>query len=107
MNQRIRHTALRCHNDVLALGLHRGLCDLGVMPGRDVSLIGFDNVAETDLVIPGLASVATEPFKVGESAANLFLRRIQQPDAEFLTKVEPTYFVQRGSCGPVRGFAEA
>lgn len=107
MNQRIRPTALLCHNDVLALGLHRGLCDLGVMPGRDVSLIGFDNVAETDLVIPGLASVATEPFKVGESAANLFLRRIQQPDAEFLTKVEPTYFVQRGSCGPVRDFADA
>lgn len=102
MHRRERPTALICHNDVLGLGLHRGLCDLGVMPGRDVSLIGFDNVAEADLVRPGLASVATEPFKLGESAANLLLRRLETPDAEFLTCVEPTYFVQRGSCGPVR-----
>lgn len=107
MNRRERPTALICHNDVLGLGVHRGLVDLGVMPGRDVSLIGFDNVAEADLVMPGLASVATEPYKVGESAANLFLRRIQQPDAAFQTKVEPTYFVQRGSCGPIRSTAAA
>lgn len=102
VNRPTRPTALICHNDVLGLGLHRGLCDLGVMPGRDVSLVGFDNVAEADLVRPGLASVATEPFKVGESAARLLLRRIEEPDADILCAVEPTYFVQRGSCGPVR-----
>src|SRR5690606_25356876 len=59
VNRRERPTALICHNDVLGLGLHRGLCDLGIMPGRDISLIGFDNVAEAGLVRPGLASVAT------------------------------------------------
>ncbi|MBI1619874.1 LacI family DNA-binding transcriptional regulator [Aquamicrobium zhengzhouense] len=107
MGKRTRPTALICHNDVLALGLHRGLCDLGVLPGRDVSLIGFDNVAEADLVIPGLASVATEPFNVGKNAAELFLRRISAPEAVHSSRVEPTYFVQRGSCGPVRDFAEA
>lgn len=102
IHRRERPTALICHNDVLGLGLHRGLCDLGVMPGRDVSLVGFDNVAEADLVRPGLASVATEPFKVGENAARLLLRRLETPGAEIRSLVEPTYFVQRGSCGPVR-----
>ncbi len=105
MNRPSRPTALICHNDVLGLGLHRGLCDLGVMPGRDVSLIGFDNVDEADLVLPGLASVATEPFRVGENAARLLLRRLENRDADISTVVEPTYFVQRGSCGPVRSFA--
>ena len=107
MHRRERPTALVCHNDVLGLGLHRGLCDLGVMPGRDVSLVGFDNVAEADLVRPGLASVATEPFRVGENAARLLLRRIEEPDADISAVVEPTYFVQRGSCGPVRSAAAA
>lgn len=107
MNRPARPTALICHNDVLGLGLHRGLSDLGVMPGRDVSLVGFDNVAEADLVRPGLASVATEPFKVGEMAARLLLRRIERPDAEVLHETEPTYFVQRGSCGPVRSTVSA
>ncbi|MEO9338256.1 LacI family DNA-binding transcriptional regulator [Mesorhizobium sp. SB112] len=105
MNRPARPTALVCHNDVLGLGLHRGLSDLGVMPGRDVSLVGFDNVAEADLVRPGLASVATEPFKVGETAARLLLRRIEQPEAEIARTVVPTYFVQRGSCGPLRSAA--
>lgn len=105
MNRPARPTALICHNDVLGLGLHRGLSDLGVMPGRDVSLVGFDNVAEADLVRPGLASVATEPFRVGEKAARLLLRRIEEPEADIVGEIEPTYFVQRGSCGPVRSTA--
>lgn len=100
MDRACRPTALICHNDVLGLGLHRGLCDLGVAPGRDVSLVGFDNVAEADLVRPGLASVATEPFRVGESAARLLLRRIDEPDAARRALIEPTRFVERASCGP-------
>jgi LacI family transcriptional regulator len=107
MNRPARPTAIICHNDVLGLGLHRGLCDLGVMPGRDVSLVGFDNVAEADLVMPGLASVATEPFTVGESAARLLLRRMEQRDSPINSTIEATYFVQRGSCGPVRSSASA
>ena len=94
-------TALICFNDVVGLGLHRGLSDLGVALGRDVSLIGFDDVAEADLVRPGLASVATEPFKVGESAARLLLRRISEPGADIRQEIEPTRFVPRSSCGPV------
>lgn len=93
-------TALICFNDVVGLGLHRGLSDLGVALGSDVSLIGFDDVAEAGLVRPGLASVATEPFKVGESAARLLLRRIGEPEAEFRHEIEPTRFVPRNSCGP-------
>ncbi|MCB1882618.1 MAG: LacI family DNA-binding transcriptional regulator [Geminicoccaceae bacterium] len=94
-----RPTAILCFNDVIALGLHRGLSDLGVVLGRDLSLVGFDNVAEADLVRPGLASVATEPFKVGASAARLLLRRIMAPDAPVQRAVEPTRFVARESCG--------
>jgi LacI family transcriptional regulator len=95
-----RPTAVVCFNDVLGLGLHRGLSDLGVQLGRDLSLVGFDNVAEADLVRPGLASVATRPFEVGQSAARLMLRRIRTPDADIEQVVEPTHFVARGSCGP-------
>ncbi|WP_417584871.1 LacI family DNA-binding transcriptional regulator [Pelagibacterium sp.] len=94
-------TAWICHNDVIGLGMHRGFCDSDVTPGRDVSLIGFDNVAETDLVRPGLASVATEPVEIGLKAANLLLRRIENPQAEAEALTVPTHFVERGSIGPV------
>jgi LacI family transcriptional regulator len=94
-------TAVICFNDVIGLGLHRGFSDLGIALGRDLSLIGFDDVAEADLVRPGLASVATEPFKVGENAARLLLRRIREPESDIRREIEPTRFVPRGSCGPV------
>jgi LacI family transcriptional regulator len=101
MNRPDVPTALICFNDVIGLGLHRGLSDLGVALGRDLSLIGFDDVAEADLVRPGLASVATKPFRVGENAARLLLRRIGEPECEIRREIVPTRFVPRGSCGPV------
>jgi len=93
-------TALICHNDVIGLGLHHGFTDLGIIPGQDISLIGFDNVAETELVRPALASVSTEPFRIGANAARLLLRRIQDSKAAIHTESEPTHFVERGSVGP-------
>ncbi|WP_425033075.1 LacI family DNA-binding transcriptional regulator [Pelagibacterium sp.] len=92
-------TAWICHNDVIGLGMHRGFSDCGLMPGREVSLIGFDNVAETDLVRPGLASVATEPIEIGVLAAQLLLRRIETPEAAMEIRRVPSHFVERGSVG--------
>lgn len=91
-----------CHNDVIGLGLHRGFCDCGMSPGRDISIIGFDDVAETDLVRPGLASVATEPVEIGVQAAQLLLRRIEDPEADVEIRRVPTHFVERGSVGSPR-----
>ncbi|MEX6508750.1 LacI family DNA-binding transcriptional regulator [Jiella sp. M17.18] len=95
-----RPSAVICFNDVVALGLHRGFFDLGLRLGRDISLVGFDNVAEAALVVPGLASVATMPFQVGENAARLLLRRIRMPDAPVERSVAATEFVERESLGP-------
>jgi len=93
-------TAWVCHNDVIGLGLHRGFCDAGRMPGRDISIIGFDDVAETELVHPGLASVATEPLTVGALAARMLLARIETPGETPRHELVPTHFVERGSIGP-------
>ncbi|WMT91578.1 LacI family DNA-binding transcriptional regulator [Pelagibacterium sp. H642] len=89
-----------CHNDVIGLGMHRGFCEAGLVPGRDVSLIGYDNVAETELVRPALASVATEAVEIGQLAASQLLRRIENPDAPRQRMTVPSHFVDRGSVGP-------
>ncbi|MBO0906133.1 substrate-binding domain-containing protein [Jiella sonneratiae] len=97
-----RPTAVVCFNDVVALGLHRGFLDLGLRLAEDVSLVGFDNVAEAALVLPGLTTVATRPFAVGENAARLLIRRITAPALPVERSVVPTQFVERQSIGPVR-----
>ncbi|MCE7029997.1 LacI family DNA-binding transcriptional regulator [Jiella avicenniae] len=100
LDRQKRPSALLCFNDVVALGLHRGLLDLGLRLGRDVSLVGFDDVAEAALVLPGLTSVATRPFEVGENAARLLLRRIHAPAAAIERRIVPTRYVERESTGP-------
>lgn len=69
-------TALICHNDVIALGVLSGLRRLGVQPGADLAVIGFDDIAEAATSVPALTTIATRPAEVGAEAAGLLLRRI-------------------------------
>ena len=72
--------ALVCHNDVMALGALAGLHRLGLRPGADVAVIGFDNIAEAATSVPPLSTIATRPAEVGAEAAALLLRRIADRD---------------------------
>jgi LacI family transcriptional regulator len=45
-------------NDQLAIGLMRGLAQLGARVPGDVSVVGFDHILTADLVTPGLTTVA-------------------------------------------------
>jgi LacI family transcriptional regulator len=47
-----------CHNDLCALGVMLGLADLGLAPGRDAAVVGFDNIPEGAMHRPALTTVA-------------------------------------------------
>jgi len=92
-------TAVICHNDICALGLMLGLSDRGLAPGRDVAVIGFDNIPEGALHRPALTTVAIGARDIGREAAQLLLRRIAAPDGETETIILPPKLVVRASCG--------
>jgi LacI family transcriptional regulator len=73
-------SAVLCHNDLLALGVIAELRRRGMTPGRDLSVIGFDDIPEAASSVPALTTVATLPVEVGIQAARLLLRRIAMPD---------------------------
>ena len=75
-----RPTAVVCHNDLMALGVLRALRDLRLEPGRDLGVVGFDDIPEASSGSPGLTSVATAPGEVGRMAARLLLARIADPE---------------------------
>lgn len=60
--------ALIVYNDVMAMGLLRGLPELGLTVPTDVSLISFDNIFAADLVSPPLTTVAAPLMSLGASA---------------------------------------
>jgi LacI family transcriptional regulator len=72
-------TAAVCFNDVVALGGIEALRSSGKEPGRDFSIVGFNNIA--DAHFGGLTTVDTSPAKIGEAAADLLLHRITEPTA--------------------------
>jgi LacI family transcriptional regulator len=92
-------TAVICHNDLCAIGVMLGLADRGLAPGREVAVIGFDNIPEGALHRPALTTVAIGAREIGREAAELLLRRITSPEGEPETIILPPKLVVRASCG--------
>ncbi|HEV7437979.1 MAG TPA: substrate-binding domain-containing protein, partial [Pseudorhizobium sp.] len=84
-----------------AHGLAAGFYDRGLKIGRDISLIGFDDVADAEAMRPRLTSVSTAPSEIGQKAAALLLDRIAQPFLPPRRWINPTKLHVRDSCGPL------
>lgn len=63
-------TAALTFNDLIALGLMRGLRRHGVRLPEDASIVGFDNIFAGDLVAPALTTIAAPTGTLGETAVN-------------------------------------
>lgn len=92
-------TAVICFNDIVALGLMLGLQRRGLRAGREMAVIGVDDIPESELSEPALTTVATLPRLVGEESARLLLRRIEEPDRARERVILPARLVVRASCG--------
>ncbi|MDJ0995510.1 MAG: LacI family DNA-binding transcriptional regulator [Dinoroseobacter sp.] len=62
-----------CFNDLTALGLMTGLLDAGKMPGRDMAVVGFDDIEEAQLSHPPLTSIRCDIEAFGARAADILL----------------------------------
>jgi LacI family transcriptional regulator len=98
----LRPTAVICFNDIMAGGISNGLADLGVKVGPEFSVVGFDDLAEAELVRPRLASIATFPTQIGDAAARLLLERLATPDRADRRVVSLTRLVVRNSTAAPR-----
>ena len=95
-------TAAVCYNDAVALGLMLGLHQRGVVPGRDFALTGFDNIAEAELGMPALTTLAADPRERGRQAATMIFNRVRERSADTAHVVAPvTLIVRDSSCPPL------
>lgn len=91
-----------CFNDPVAMGVMQGLQRAGLRPGRDVSVVGFDDIADASLWVPSLSTVAIRPFEIGRAAADLLSRRIAAPARPLEARIVDPVLVARESSGPAR-----
>jgi LacI family transcriptional regulator len=92
-------TAALCFNDVVALGAIEALQQAGVRAGKQFGVVGFNNVPDAAQSLPGLTTVDTSPRELGETAAELLLKRIEQRDSPIRTVILQPRLIVRQSCG--------
>ncbi len=92
-------TAALCFNDVVAIGVLRGLAAAGVEVGKDFGVIGFDDIEEAKHTFPSLTSVAVNGRNLGARAAQLLMRQLASGDHEPETVLCLATLVVRASCG--------
>lgn len=97
-------TALVCNGDMVALGATLAMARLGLSPGRDISVIGFDDIADAEVATPPLTTMAISPVELGKRLAQTLLDRIENPDQPTVTIRTRAELVIRGTTGaPSRG----
>jgi DNA-binding LacI/PurR family transcriptional regulator len=94
-------TAIIAVNDMCALGVSAGVRDAGLQVGRDISVVGFDDIVLADLATPPLTTIR-QPLPAMANAAFAHLRAGIEPDGaapggSLLLRPE---LVVRASTGP-------
>ncbi|MFC6085328.1 LacI family DNA-binding transcriptional regulator [Sphaerisporangium aureirubrum] len=73
--------AIFCANDLLALGVLRGLLHAGVRVPGDVALIGYDDIDFAAASTVSLSSIRQPTYKLGRIATELLLDECDNPES--------------------------
>ncbi|MFI8534800.1 LacI family DNA-binding transcriptional regulator [Streptomyces aquilus] len=93
-------TAVFTANDQMALGLLRALHESGRRVPQDVSVIGFDDIAEASSFLPPLTTVHQDFAEVGRLCVQAVLRKLRHDDTPHGTTLVPTRLIIRESAAP-------
>jgi len=94
-------TAIFAFNDVSAIGAIRALLEAGLRVPQDVSVVGFDDIQSAAFQRPGLTTIRQPLRKMGQTAAEVVLRRIRFPSEKNPVReivVEPELIVRESTC---------
>ncbi len=94
-------TALVCENDYMAIGALRALAAAGHSVPGDVSVTGFDDIAESAVTTPDLTTVNVSTREIAHAAIARLLDTSREPESPPIKQIIDTRLVVRGStAGP-------
>lgn len=92
-------TAVFCADDVIAIGLYRGLNEHGLKVPDDISVIGYDDIDLDKYVYPRLTTIAQPVVEIGRESARMLVNRLEKPDIDRQLIKFPVKLVERESTG--------
>lgn len=100
LTRKDRPTAIFATTDIHASLVIDEARKLGIEVPNQLSVIGFANLALAHHTSPPLTTIRQDGYAVGSKAAELVLRRINDPDAPVVTHLVPTTLIRRDSTAP-------
>jgi LacI family transcriptional regulator len=92
-----RPTAIVAASDLMALAALQAIRDAGLQPGRDVAVVGFDDIEAAALAYPPLTTIRQDREKLGTLAAERALELIEHADLRANETILPVELVVRAS----------
>ncbi|OFW64394.1 MAG: hypothetical protein A2Z35_05415 [Actinobacteria bacterium RBG_19FT_COMBO_36_27] len=102
LKEKILPTAVVCSNDLTALGAMKAFKAKGVKVPDNISIIGLDNIALTEIVSPTLTTIELERYRIGEASMELLLNRIKDKKLPKQTRIFKTKLIVRESTSEIK-----
>ncbi|HUC92855.1 MAG TPA: LacI family DNA-binding transcriptional regulator [Paenibacillus sp.] len=91
-------TALFCECDYMAISVIKSLAELGLRVPDDVSVVGFDDITEAEIITPELTTIHVEKEKIASIAVERLIERSENPEHNIHIKaIVDTSLVERKS----------
>ena len=94
---RERPTAVVAANDMMALGAMVEFHAAGLSIPRDISVVGFDDIAFAVLAEPQLTTVCLPRVELGYRAVEALMTNVEHPERRGIQVNIPTYLITRAS----------
>jgi LacI family transcriptional regulator len=83
LSQTDRPTCIFMPDDYSAIGGYNAIKDLGLSIPDDISVVGYDGIAYSQLISPKLTTYSQDTTKIGEIAAQQLVELIENPQTTF------------------------
>jgi DNA-binding LacI/PurR family transcriptional regulator len=87
-------------SDLMALAALQAIREVGLEPGRNVAVVGFDDLEAAALAYPPLTTIRQDRRELGTLAATRAIELIEHPEAAASTTILPVELVVRASSKP-------
>ena len=93
-------TAVLCCNDVAAVGALKTLAARGLQAGKDIALIGFDDLTICQYTQPPLTSIEFSPRELASLAFRALLEEIQHTPKKTNFEYKTRFVLRESTCAP-------
>jgi DNA-binding LacI/PurR family transcriptional regulator len=92
-------TAIITCNDLMALGVIRAAQKRGLEIGKDLAVVGYDDIPQAEHSIPSLTTIHQPIYHIGSTICDMLIHILRGEEPEVRQKVIRPTLIIRESCG--------